>query len=108
MSDDMRIYKSCGNVYKDLGLPDADELFIKAQLGFEIFSIIEERKWFLAQAAEMLGTDEAEIAPLMNGKFSGYNVERLFSFLNRLNISIDIYLKNAPQGAAYQQLHAAD
>ncbi len=105
MSDDIRSETSCGNVYKDLGLPDADELFMKAQLGFEVFDQIEKRKLTQAQAAEILGVDETEIAPLMKGKFSGYNVERLFRFLNRLNISIDIYLKPSPQGVAYQQLH---
>ena len=29
-----------GNVFKDLDLPDAEELFLKAKLGFEVFQII--------------------------------------------------------------------
>ena len=35
---------SSGNVFKDLDLPDAEELFLKAKLGFEVFQIIEKRK----------------------------------------------------------------
>ena len=93
------------NVYKDLGLPAADELFLKAQLGFRIYKEIKALS--LKKASERLGVEEAEITPLKHGEFSGYNVEQLFSFLNRMNYNVDIYLSPS-NGTAHQQLHAAD
>jgi predicted XRE-type DNA-binding protein len=36
--------KSSGNVFADLGLPKADELFARAQLGFHIHNLLEARK----------------------------------------------------------------
>ena len=44
MSKKIQIEKSSGNVFKDLDLPDAGELFLKAKLGFEVFQIIEKQK----------------------------------------------------------------
>ena len=44
MNKKLRFEKSSGNVFKDLDLPDAEELFLKAKLGFEVFRIIEKRE----------------------------------------------------------------
>ena len=90
MSEKIRFEKSSGNVFKDLGLPDADELLLKAELGFEIFRIIEDRGLTQTQAAKILGTNLREISRLRKGKFSHYSIERLLTFLNRLNRDIEI------------------
>ena len=34
-----------GNVYADLGFPDAEEMLVKAQLTFKIGEIIKARRW---------------------------------------------------------------
>ena len=44
MSEKVEFEKSSGNVFKDLGLPLAEELLLKATLGFEIFRILEDRR----------------------------------------------------------------
>jgi len=90
MSKEIKFEKSSGNVFKDLGLPDADELFLKAKLGFEVFRIREDRKLTQAQAAKVLGVKHPEIARLKKGKFNHYSVERLLMFLNRLNRDVEI------------------
>ena len=33
MSDEIEIYHGSGNVFADIGLKDADELFVRAQIG---------------------------------------------------------------------------
>lgn len=90
MSEEIKFEKSSGNVFKDLGLPDADELFLKAKLGFEVFRIIEDCKLTQAQAAKILGVKQPEISWLKKGKFNHYSVERLLTFLNRLNRDVEI------------------
>ena len=84
--------ESSGNVYQDLNLPDAEELFLKATLGFEVFKIIQKRKLTQTEAAKILGVKQPEISRLKNGKFNHYSVERLFTFLTRLNCDIEIRL----------------
>ncbi len=36
--------KSCGNVFADLNLPDADKLFARADLLAQIYNIIKKKK----------------------------------------------------------------
>ena len=90
MSKRIKFEKISGNVFKDLDLPDAEELFLKAKLGFEVFQIIEDRKLTQAEAAKILGVKQPEIARLKQGRFNHYSVERLLTFLNQLNCDIEI------------------
>lgn len=90
MSRKIKFEESSGNVYADLNLPDAEELYLKATLGFEVFQIIEARNLTQAEAAKILDVKQPEISRLKNGKFNHYSVERLFTFLARLNHDIEI------------------
>lgn len=90
MNKNIQFKKSSGNVFKDLALPDAEELFLKAKLGFEVFQIIEKRKLTQTEAAKILGVKQPEISRLKQGKFNHYGVERLMTFLNRLNHDVEI------------------
>ena len=90
MNEKIQFEKSSGNVFKDLDLPDAGELFLKAKLGFEVFQIIEKRKLTQTEAAKILDVKQPEISRLKQGKFNHYSVERLMTFLNRLNHDVEI------------------
>lgn len=90
MSKKVKFEESSGNVFADLDLPDAEELFLKATLGYEVFKIIEDRKWTQSEAAGILGVKQPEISRLKNGKFNHYSVERLLTFLTRLKHDIEI------------------
>ena len=90
MNKQIKFEKGSGDVFEDLDLPDAEELFLKAKLGFEVFQIIEERKLTQAEAAKILGAKQPEISQLKQGRFNHYSVERLLTFLNQLNRDIEI------------------
>lgn len=90
MSKKIQFEKSSGNVFQDLDLPDAEELFLKAKLGFEVFQIIEKRNLTQTAASKILGVKQPEIFRLKQGTFNHYSVERLMTFLNRLNHDIEI------------------
>lgn len=59
MSEKITFEKSSGNVFEDLGLPDAEKLFLRATLGFKVFQIIEERRLTQAEAAKILRGEAA-------------------------------------------------
>jgi predicted XRE-type DNA-binding protein len=90
MNKKIQFERGSSNVFKDLDLPDAEELFLKAKLGFEVFQIIEKRKLIQTEAAETLGVKQPEISRLKQGKFNHYSIERLMTFLNRLNHDVEI------------------
>ena len=59
---------SSGNVFRDLGLRDADELDIKANLAIEIDQIIARRGLSQVKAAAALGIDQPKVSPIVRGR----------------------------------------
>lgn len=87
---------SSGNVFADIGLPDAEERLAKAQLAHKISEIIRKRRLSQAAAATLLGTEQPKISAIMNGKLSGFSLERLIHFLNVLGSDVQIIVKPKP------------
>ncbi len=71
--------RSSGNVFADLGLPDADERMLKAQLAVQIRRFIEAKGWTQTEAAAAVGLDQPKVSHLLRGRLAGFSVERLFS-----------------------------
>ena len=92
MNEKIKFEKGSGNVFQDLELPDAGDLFLKAKLGFAVFQIIEDRKITQTEAAKILGVKKSAISQLKKGKFNHYSVEQLLAFLNQLNHDIEIHI----------------
>ena len=67
----VKIEESTGNVYADLGLSDADEMLVKAQLAVNIDRIIKRRKLSQKEAAEMMGISQAKVSDMRRGRFRG-------------------------------------
>jgi len=78
MNQEIRVQASSGNVFADLGLENADELLVKAELARKISSIITKQKMTKAEAAELLGIDQSKVSALINGKLSGFSTVRQF------------------------------
>jgi predicted XRE-type DNA-binding protein len=90
MTEDLQVYASSGNVFADLGLPNADELLIKAELAHQISELISARKLTQMEAAELLGIDQPKVSALVRGKLSSFSTDRLFRFLNALGSNVEI------------------
>ena len=92
-SADTEVYRSSGNVFEDLGLPDSDQLLVKAQIVWQITQTIKRRKLTQIQAAKLLGIDQPTISDLVRGKLQGFSSDRLFRFLNALGQDIEIVIR---------------
>ena len=85
------------NVYADLGLPDAEEMQVKAQLATKIGDIIKRRKLTQVQAAELLGIPQPKLSGLLRGQFRGISESKMLECLTRLGRDIEIVVKSAPR-----------
>jgi len=92
-----KIEEGSGNVFADLGLPDAEELESKAQLAYRIAEIIRGRHLTQAEAANVLGATQPIVSNLMNGQLHGFSLERLVRFLNALDRDVEIVVKRRPR-----------
>lgn len=81
---------SSGNIFADLGFPDAEERMAKANLAIQINTLIKRKKLTQKQAAELLDIDQPKISALSTGKLAGFSLERLFRFLTILGQDITI------------------
>jgi predicted XRE-type DNA-binding protein len=97
MSEDIKVTRSSGNVFADLGLPDADHLLAKADLAIEISSIIEDRGLTQAEAAEIMGVDQPKVSALVRGRLDGFSMERLYRFLIALGRDVEIVVRPTPE-----------
>jgi predicted XRE-type DNA-binding protein len=93
-----------GNVFADLGLDDADELYTRAALGVQVMKILKGRSYTQKQAAEFLGLKQPEVSAIMCAKFSRFSQERLIGFLNKLNQKVTIQVSRHHKGEPYQQV----
>ena len=82
-----------GNVFKDLGIPNAEEHLVKAQLVFKIESIMKSRRLKQAHAAELLGIKQPDVSKMLSGEFRQFSVERLLRFLVSLDQDVEIIVK---------------
>jgi predicted XRE-type DNA-binding protein len=92
------------NVFADLGLNEADDLYTRAALGVQILKILKERSLSQKDAAECLGVKQPEISAIMRAKFQRFSQERLIGFLNRLNQKVTIQVSRHRKGEPFQQV----
>ena len=86
-----------GNVFADLGLKDADQLLARAQIGFHVFKILEDKKLKQREIADVLGIAQPDVSHLMNGHFSRFTTDKLLDFLKRLDRKVTIEGQPSPQ-----------
>jgi len=81
------------NVFKDLGLPNADEHLVKAQLVYKIDAILKERKLKQVEAGKLLGIPQPDVSKMLRGEFRQFSVERLLRFIVALNHDVEIVVR---------------
>jgi len=82
-----------GNVFKDIGLPNADEHLIKAQLVYKIDGLMKARRLKQIDAAKLFGIKQPDVSKLLRGDFHQFSVERLLRFLVALGQDVEIVVK---------------
>ena len=93
--DNDSVTLSSGNVFADMGLPDADELLIKADLASAITEIVRERKLTQTQAAKVLGIDQPKVSRLMRSGLYGFSIEQLIHLLGVLGQKVSVTIEAA-------------
>ena len=93
-----------GNVFADLGLEDADELFTRAQMGFHVYTILKDKKLKQREISSLLGIAQPDVSHLMNGHFSRFTTDKLLDFLKRLGRKVAIRISPHKPGEPYQEV----
>ena len=79
-----------GNVFADLGYPDARERSLKVELAIEVNRILDSRALGQEAAAKLLGIRQPHVSDLVRYRLNRFSVERLMDFLTRLGRDVEI------------------
>lgn len=93
MARQAKIEPGSGNIFADLGLPDAKAHLLKAQIVSEIYRLAAVRKLTQAQAGVRMGISQPEVSRLFNGHFREYSVDRLMAFLTAFDRDVEIVVR---------------
>ena len=93
-----------GNVFADLNLKEANQLLTRAQIGYHVFKILEDRKLRQREMASILGIAQPDVSHLMNGHFSRFTTDKLLDFLKRLDQKVTIEVSRRQKDEPYQQV----
>ena len=85
--------ESSGNVFADLGLKDADELFMRGKIGIQVIRILKQRNLKQREVSQLLGIPQPEVSHLINGEFQRFSEGKLLLFLKRLDTEITLHLR---------------
>ena len=99
---------SGGNVFADIGLPNAEEHLVKAQLVFKIDGLLKKRGLKQTDAAKLFGVKQPDISKMLRGDFRQFSVERLMRFLVALGQDVEIVVKPHKGSRSSAQLRVAD
>src|ERR1051325_8597781 len=94
--DEIEVRVGSSNVWADIGRPDAEEAYARAQLMAKLTGLIRERGLTQARAAKLLGTTQPTVSDLMRGKLSLFSLERLIAFLRALDQDVEIVVRPRP------------
>ena len=86
-----------GNVFADLGLPDADKLKIKSGLVIEFTKAMRTMGITQKAAAERMGISQPKVSAMLRGDFTNLSERKLMDCLNRLGYDIEIKVRPAAE-----------
>ena len=92
-TDKTRIERDSGNVFADLGRPDADAHLPKAERVTCLDKIIRQRGLKQIEAAKVLGLSQPDVSRLLRGSFREYSAERLLRLLTALGRDVELVIR---------------
>lgn len=98
MARKVKVDVGSGNIFADLGLPDANAHFLKAQIVSEIYRLTNERKLTQVQAGKLMGITQPEVSRMFKGQFREYSVDRLMGFLTGFDRDVEIVVRPHKKG----------
>lgn len=91
--DGVEVQRSSGNVFADLGLPDAEKLKVKTGLVIEIRKAMRRLGLTQQEAAKRMGVSQPKVSDMMRGDFANISERKLMDCLNQLGYDIEIKVK---------------
>ena len=95
MSNVGHITDKAANIFEELGLPDAENLRLRAQLMMAIRQFVDESGLTQAKAAKALGTTQPRLNDVLKGRIDKCTIDRLVLMLEQVGRHVELKVSNA-------------
>ena len=97
----MKIRRSTGNVFRDLGFSEAEatNLKMRTDLMIRLSKLIETRGMTQAEAARVCGVSQPRISDLVRGKIERFSVDTLIGMLGHAGVKVQIVVSRSARVA---------
>ena len=85
--------QSSGNVFADIGLEDASELFTRGKIGIVVLRLLKQRNLKQREISELLKIPQPEVSRLMKGEFQRFSEGKLLVFLKLLDAEVTLHIR---------------
>src|SRR3954447_22538557 len=97
--DDLELVRGSGNVFRDVGHPDADILHAKAVLAAKIIGVLDDLGISVRRAHELTGFAAADFSRVRQAKVQRFTIDRLMAMLVKLNTDLEVSIDVHPRRA---------
>jgi len=97
MNDDMEIIRGSGNVFRDLGHPEADREQLRALLAAKIIGVLDDRKLTVRAAHEVTGVAAADFSRIRKANLGRFTIDRLMAILSGLGQEVEVSVNVHPR-----------
>ena len=92
-SENLKVVRGSGNVFRDLGHKNADAEQFKAILAAEIIKVLDRDGLSVRAAHRRTGIAAADFSRIRNAALERFTVDRLMSIINRLGSRVEIKVR---------------
>jgi predicted XRE-type DNA-binding protein len=97
ISDKLEIVRGSGNVFRDLGRPNADTEQLRALLAAEIIKALDDKRLTVRAAQEKTGIAAADFSRIRQVKLDRFTIDRLMGILGKLDRRVDVSVETRPR-----------
>jgi predicted XRE-type DNA-binding protein len=95
-NEDMELIRGSGNVFRDVGHPNADAEQLRAILAAEIIHVLDERELTVRKAENLTGIAAADFSRIRRANLGRFTIDRLMTILNHLNQHVEVNVTVKP------------
>lgn len=106
-NDDVELVRGSGNVFRDLGLPNAALEQLRSILAARIIRALDARKLTVRGAEELTGFAAADFSRVRRANIGRFTVDRLMSMLARLGEDVEVAVTDRPHRSRHAGRGAA-
>ena len=89
------LVQGSGDVFADLGFPDAPVMRLKSRVAGEIVRVLDRRSLTVRVAAKATGSTAADLSRIRNADLDRFTLDRLVRIAERLGCRVEIRIGKA-------------